>query len=210
MAAHSETIEDVHDRLQRHTPLTVDEPGFARAAVALVLRDAAGTVEFIAIHRAHRRGDPWSGHMALPGGRQHATDPDLLATAARETREEVGVDLTRDGTVLGALDDLRAVGSGRPLDLVIRPIVYRVRAGVELVPCAAEVQSAFWIPVASLRREEARGTYRPYGPDLDFPAFLYRGHTIWGLTHRILWNFFEILDRGVEPGAGDGTAGRFR
>ena len=55
---------------------------------------------------------------------------------------------------------------------------------------------------ASLRRPEAHGTYQPYGPDVDYPAFLYRGHTIWGLTHRILWNFFEIMDLGDEPGPG--------
>lgn len=210
MVASFDCIDDVRRRLRRHHPLTVDDPGLARSAVALVLREAPIGMEFIAIHRAHRRGDPWSGHMALPGGRQHESDADLPATAARETREEVGVDLTRHGTVIGTLDDLRAVGGRKVLDLVIRPIVYAVPADVELVPCLAEVQSAFWIPLASLRHPEAHGTCQPYGPEVDYPAFLYRGHTIWGLTHRILWNFFEIMDLGTEPGAADDSGSAVR
>jgi 8-oxo-dGTP pyrophosphatase MutT (NUDIX family) len=205
MVATFDCIDDVRRCLSRHHPVTVDDPGLSRAAVALVLREGLVGVEFIAIHRAHRRGDPWSGHMALPGGRQHESDADLPATAARETREEVGVDLARHGTVIGALDDLRAVGGRKVLDLVIRPIVYATPADVELVPCLAEVQSAFWIPVASLRHPEAHGTYQPYGPDVEYPAFHYRGHTIWGLTHRILWNFFEIMELGADPGPGDAS-----
>ena len=171
-------------------------PGnFARAGVAIVLRDAPGGPEFIVIHRAHRRGDPWSGHMALPGGRQHPEDPDLPSTAARETREEVGVDLARGGRLIGTLDDLRAIGQGRPLDLVITPFVYAFTGLGDLRPDHAEVQSAFWIPLASLRRPDARGTYRhrSAGYDIEHPAFLYDGYTIWGLTHRILTRLLDII-----------------
>ncbi|MCK6554462.1 CoA pyrophosphatase [Candidatus Binatia bacterium] len=207
MVAEPATIDDIRHRLSQHRPVVVDDPESSRAAVALVLREGSVGVEFIAIHRAHRHGDPWSGHMALPGGRQHRTDGDLVATAARETREEVGVDLKQDASVIGTLDDLRAVGRRVVLDLVIRPIVYAVSAEIRLVPSPIEVQSAFWIPLASLRRPEAHGTYRPYGPDTDYPAFLYRGHTIWGLTHRILWNFFEVMDLSDAPVRGGGAPG---
>lgn len=210
MVADANTIANVGRRLSRHRAAIVDDPGLPRAAVALVLRDGPQGVEFIAIHRAHRRGDPWSGHMALPGGRQHEADTDLRATAARETREEVGVDLNRFATVLGTLDDLRAVGRRVLLDLVISPIVYGTRADVALVPRVEEVQSAFWIPVASLRRPEAHTTYRPYGPETDYPAFVYRGHTIWGLTHRILWNFFEVMDQGDDRAGSASTPLRSR
>lgn len=191
----SDSIEAIRRALAGYRPALCEEPGCARAAVALVLREGSQGVEFLAIHRAHRPGDPWSGHMALPGGRQQPADPDLPATAVRETREEVGLDLARDGEPLGALDELRAIGNRQLLDLVIRPFVYATAATVAVRPSPREVQGAFWIPLASLRRPEARGTFRPYGPDRDYPAFLYRGHTIWGLTHRILWNFLEVLDR---------------
>jgi 8-oxo-dGTP pyrophosphatase MutT (NUDIX family) len=190
------TIDIIQERLAHHRPLVVETPGFARAAVAIVLRSGDSGAEFIVIHRAHRRGDPWSGHMALPGGREQPGDHDLFATAVRETREEVGVDLGRGGRLLGPLDDLRAIGRGHLLDLIIRPFVCAVDAPVTLTPNTREVQSAFWIPLASLRRHDARGTHRHtlHGQQLEHPAFVYGGHTIWGLTHRILTGFLEVLN----------------
>ncbi len=189
------TIDIIRERLRHHRPPVVDGTGFARAAVAIVLRDAEDGAEFIVIHRSHRRGDPWSGHMALPGGRQQPSDRDLFVTAARETNEEVGVDLERYGERLGNLDDLRAIGRGRPLDLIITPFVCAVTAPVELVPNHHEVQSAFWVPLASLHRREVHGTFRHTveGQELEHPAFIYAGHTIWGLTHRILTGLLDVL-----------------
>jgi 8-oxo-dGTP pyrophosphatase MutT (NUDIX family) len=187
-------INGIRERLRSYRPVQADETEFARAAVAIVLRDGEAGAELIVIHRAHRRGDPWSGHMALPGGRRDSVDSDLAATAVRETREEVGVDLARSGEWLGNLDDLRAIGRGRPLDLIITPFVYALTQPVTLVPNHAEVQSAFWVPLASLRRREARGTFRHQvaGHDLEHPAFVYEGYTIWGLTHRILTGFLAL------------------
>jgi 8-oxo-dGTP pyrophosphatase MutT (NUDIX family) len=189
------TIEHIRERLAQYQPVVAEAAGYARAAVAIVLREGDSGPEFIVIHRAHRRGDPWSGHMALPGGRQQPRDSSLFATAARETLEEVGVDLERCGTALGHLDDLRAIGRGRLLDLIITPVVCALHAPVMLTPDEREVQSAFWVPLASLRRGEARGTYRHTinGLELEHPAFVYEGHTIWGLTHRILTGFLEVL-----------------
>jgi 8-oxo-dGTP pyrophosphatase MutT (NUDIX family) len=190
------TIDDIRRRLRLHRSVAVEGAGLARAAVAVVLRQAEAGPEFIVIHRAHRRGDPWSGHMALPGGRQHPSDHDLFITAARETREEVGVDLERYGEWLGSLDDLRAMGHGRPVDLIITPLVCAVTAPVTLTPDRREVQSAFWVPLASLRRHEARGTFRHTlaGHEIEHPAFICHGHTIWGLTHRILTSFLDVIE----------------
>jgi 8-oxo-dGTP pyrophosphatase MutT (NUDIX family) len=188
-------IDVIRERLRAYRPAAGGSEQDARAAVALVLRDTASGAEFIVIHRAHRHGDPWSGHMALPGGRQDPTDQDLRTTVVRETREEVGVELAQRGELLGHLDDLCAVGRGRPLDLIITPFVYAVTAPVTLVPNHREVQSAFWVPLASLHRHEVRGTYRHSIGDqqLEHPAFVYQGHTIWGLTHRILTGFLDVL-----------------
>lgn len=185
----------VRERLQGYRPVVVEGAAYARAAVAIVLREGEQGAEFVVIHRAHRRGDPWSGHMALPGGRQDATDRDLPATAVRETREEVGVDLALHGERLGALDDLQAIGRGRPLDLIITPFVYALTAPVTLTPDHHEVQSAFWVPLTSLRHGDAHGTHRlqQFGNQMEYPAFVYQGHTIWGLTHRILTGFLETL-----------------
>ena len=189
------TIVSVQERLRSYRPVALDAPGAARAAVAVVLREAEQGAEFVVIHRSHRRNDPWSGHMALPGGHRDPVDRDLFTTAVRETREEVGIDLERHAQLLGNLDDLRAIGGGRPLDLIITPFVCAVTAAVQLTPNQREVQSAFWVPLASLRHDETRGAFRHRlgGQDIEHPAFVYRGHTIWGLTHRILSSLLDLL-----------------
>ena len=120
VAGEAMNVAFVRERLRDNQPAVLAGDEYARAAVVIVLHDGDEGAEFVVIHRAHRRGDPWSGHMALPGGRQDAADRDLLATAVREAREEVGVDLAHHGDLLGALDDLQAIGGGRRLDLIIR------------------------------------------------------------------------------------------
>ena len=185
----------VRERLEGYQPAVVEGTAYARAAVAIVLRDGNQGAEFVVIHRAHRRGDPWSGHMALPGGRQDASDHDLSVTAVRETCEEVGVDLALHGERLGTLDELQAIGRGRLLDLIITPFVYALTAPVTLTPNHQEVQSALWVPLASLRRADSHGTHQlqQFGNQVEYPAFVYRGYTIWGLTHRILSSLIETL-----------------
>ena len=81
------------------------------------------------------------------------------------------------------------------MDLIIRPLVCAVSGPVTLTPDHREVQSAFWVPLASLRRRESHGTFRHTvaGQELEHPAFVYRGYTIWGLTHRILSGLLEVL-----------------
>src|SRR5574340_1202394 len=135
-------LERIQERLVTHRPAVVEGNGFARAAVAVVLREAGGGTEFVAIRRSERVGDPWSGHMALPGGRQHPSDRDLLMTAARETQEEIGVDLARHARLLGRLDELTAMAWGQPIDLVISPFVFALEAPVQFIVDPSEVERA--------------------------------------------------------------------
>ncbi|HET7461366.1 MAG TPA: CoA pyrophosphatase [Longimicrobium sp.] len=169
-----------------------DAPGQARAAVALLLRVREGRVELLLIHRAEREGDPWSGHMALPGGRWQRDDADLVATAARETREEVGIDVA-SGRLLGELDAL-APRSARIPSIAVSPFVFHVPAGVEPKP-NHEVQLALWIAVEDLLRPDAVTEYLhdlADGNTLAFPAFDAQGYVVWGMTHRILTGFLEM------------------
>jgi 8-oxo-dGTP pyrophosphatase MutT (NUDIX family) len=176
------------------------DPGVPRAAVALLVRPGPDDVELLLIRRAERAGDPWSGHMALPGGRADAADADSVATAVRETREEVGIDLGAVGRVLGSLDVLRPA-SGGPLRIVVHPHVFAVPAGTEAVP-NHEVDAALWVRVGELTVPEAatryvlemEGTGR-----MTFPAYGTRGHVIWGLTYRMLFQFLEHWAEAVEP-----------
>jgi len=162
-----------------------------RAAVALVLRDgASGGIELLFIRRAEHEKDPWSGHVGFPGGRAEPGDADLEATAVRETQEETGLDLARDGEPLGPLDEVKALARGRPVDLVIAPFVFRLRRRLDGTP-SHEVVSLHWLPLERLLAPETRSTlqYQYEETVLELPCLRIEGLVIWGLTYRM----FDIL-----------------
>jgi 8-oxo-dGTP pyrophosphatase MutT (NUDIX family) len=165
------------------------------AAVAMLLRDGVAGPEVLFIRRAEHPSDPWSGHMAFPGGRQQAEDGSLLETAIRETREEVGLDLAEQAEHIGQLDDLQAIARGRPQETVIRPYVFEVHRQSPIRADEKEVAEALWTPLLPLYRGEA-DTIRPYqwhGSQIDFPAYDVEGRIVWGLTYQMLRSFFRIL-----------------
>src|SRR5690606_13503153 len=124
------------------------QPQLREAAVALVLRPRE-SLELLLIRRAELPGDPWSGHVALPGGRRSGADGDLLTTACRETEEEVGIPLQKVGTFIGALDE---VAPSSPLlpPIVVAPFVLAVPPATAATPDPREVQAALWVPVDAL------------------------------------------------------------
>src|SRR5215213_7642971 len=94
-----------------------------RAAVALVLREGSEGPELLVIKRSEAEHDHWSGHMALPGGRVEPEDENLLATAARETFEEVGLDLGAGGEALARLGTVRPQSPSAPR-VSVTPFVF--------------------------------------------------------------------------------------
>jgi 8-oxo-dGTP pyrophosphatase MutT (NUDIX family) len=165
------------------------------AAVAMLLREGVGGPEVFFIRRAEHPSDPWSGHMAFPGGRQDAVDETLLQTAVRETLEEVGLDLQREADHIGQLDDLQAIARGKPQETVIRPFVFEVRRETPIEVDKTEVAEALWTPLLPLYRGEVDTTrpYRWHGTQIDFPAYDVDGRVVWGLTYQMLRSFFRIL-----------------
>jgi len=181
--------------LAEHPPAeaTIEEP-VRRAAILLALRSRAdGEPELLMIKRAEAEGDPWSGHVACPGGRMEPGDRDLAATAIRETWEETGVDLARDGRLLGALDDLSPRTPVLP-PLVIRPFVAVVKPEVEIVQ-SIEVAQAFWVPLSAIRERAAWGTglVQVRGTSLHVTMFRHGDYVVWGLTERVLRQFVEYV-----------------
>jgi 8-oxo-dGTP pyrophosphatase MutT (NUDIX family) len=177
-------------------------PGVRRAAVALVVRPARADLELLLIKRAPRMGDPWSGHMALPGGKQDEMDPDLRFTAIRETQEEVSIDLRSTGSELGALDDVETLGVPVP-PLVISPFVFTVPPGTPATP-NMEVEAAIWIPVSALAHPGSRAEYlhaRDAEESVRFAALEYEGNIIWGLTYRMLSQFLGAVGARTERGS---------
>ena len=183
-------------RLAGHPGRAIElEGGMRYAAIALVLRPADdGGSDLLMIKRAEVERDPWSGHVACPGGRMDPTDRDLEHTAIRETWEETGIDLSRDGRILGTLDDITPRTPTLP-PIVIRPFVAVVRPDVTIVE-SVEVAEAFWVPMAAIRETASWG--RGFVPirgvgEREVDVFRHREYTIWGLTHRALAQFVELI-----------------
>ena len=186
------TLAAVRRALRDHRPQVADAPDARPAAVALVLLEGPQGLELILIKRAERGDDPWSGQIALPGGRYEVADSDLEATAVRETSEETGVDLA-GAERLGALDDLYPRTSLLP-PVVVRPFVFALTRRAALVP-SDEAQRAFWLPLGRLSepgvRREVTVTVR--GGAHTLPAYLVDDDLIWGMTERILTPFVDLV-----------------
>jgi 8-oxo-dGTP pyrophosphatase MutT (NUDIX family) len=165
------------------------DDGRRRAAVAVLLHDEGPSARVLLMKRTERQGDPWSGHISLPGGGYQQSDADLLATAIRETQEELGIDL--HGTrLLGGLTPLHPFTSG-PMGVEVTPFVFVTSAAVEPQP-GPEAESAFWLPLDLAASGQIDGTYTYPGTERTFPCWTFERYTIWGLTWRILGDLLAV------------------
>ena len=184
------------DVLAARMTLTATRPpadGRRRAAVAIVLDDTSADARVLLMQRAERVGDPWSGHIALPGGGFDARDPDLLATAIREANEELALELV-NARLLGNLETLSPMSSG-PQGIEVTPFVFVVDHALDPRP-GPEAVGAFWLPLALAASGAIDSTYTFPNTDRQFPAWTYDHHVIWGLTWRILRNLIELAPLG--------------
>jgi 8-oxo-dGTP pyrophosphatase MutT (NUDIX family) len=168
-------------------------PAGRHAVVAAILRDSAQGAEVLLIRRAEHELDPWSGHMALPGGHGDAGDASLVATAVREISEEVGLDLLEHAELLGRLPDVIAA----PRQLAIFPLVFALEVGHEPQANPAEVQEVVWATLAHLGSPSAQISHELSVPQQRYrvPAFDVGGRVVWGLTYRILGNLLSTVSR---------------
>lgn len=182
----------------------VPDPQGRNAAVAVVVRPPPGTddpqvadCDLLLIRRATSSRDPWSGQMALPGGRVDPDDPTLVAAAVRETREETGLALDPASHLVGRLP---AVGpaSVRLPSLTIWPFVFRVAPGARARVASPEVASVHWFSVRALSDPRNRGRYRysvgaetPSAEARSFPCIRVDDQVVWGLTYRVLDTFLR-------------------
>lgn len=177
-------------------PVTLDRsaPASRHAVVAVIFKQGPRGVELLLIRRADNPRDPWSGHMALPGGHREPSDVDLVDTAVREVMEEVSVDL-RGAHWLGRLPSVQPVARGRRFDLSIVPLVFALEGACRERPNPREVQAIVWARLAHLLSPAATSTFEYAERSLRYrlPAFDVDGHVVWGLTHRVLENLLAVL-----------------
>lgn len=164
------------------------------AAVAAVVRQGDRGPEMLFIERAIRNGDPWSGHMAFPGGRTEPDDDDTFDTAVRESWEEIGFDITAHAGVrwLGRLNDLEGNPRWRGAALRVTPHVCWLEGSRPDLTLNYEVADALWVSVLELADPQHHIDYHyPPRPDERFPGIeVGHGRVIWGMTLRMLQDLF--------------------
>ena len=169
-------------------------PLLKRAAVAMILREVNGEAHILMIRRAARKGDPWSGHMAFPGGVMEAGDRHGFDVACRETEEEIALRLAQSGRFIGRLSELMTHFQLRRRAMVVSPYVFVVDGEFACVP-NAEVSELLWVPIAYLANpgNRERMKWRVGMLDIPLPCYRYRGRLIWGLSLMMLDELLAIL-----------------
>ena len=177
------SLERLLTSLSHRSPNQVNDADRPQAAVAVLL--VANPDRLLLIRRAERESDPWSGHLALPGGRRDETDVNLLATAIRETAEETGIVLHRD-QCCAVLDDLAPRTPVLP-PIMVRPFVFQLDEATA-PQLSEEVAFANWL---ELERLTAPGVLRPATIEIHGIPRAVEGYhldegLLWGMTERIL------------------------
>ncbi len=176
------TFQRIATSLSAYQPNTRLETDKTQAAVAAVLHLRRDDLYLLFIERAAHPTDPWSGHIAFPGGTAEPEDPDLKYTAERETREELGFDLSY-AQYLGRLDDV----TGATLPIQVASFVYAIFEGVEIAP-NDEVRDVFWTPFAHFADSTRWQTLNLEGwrnmPAIDLLGS--KRPVLWGLTYRMV------------------------
>ncbi|SEI47854.1 NUDIX domain-containing protein [Allopseudospirillum japonicum] len=123
-----------------------------------------------------------SGQVAFPGGKRDPQDADILATALRETHEEIGL-APEKIQVLGRLSDVISLHG-----LKVTPFVGLIAADLDLHPCEAEIASVFQVPLAYFAQDPRQRTDLIYVGEQAYyvPSYLYQGYEIWGLSAMML------------------------
>jgi 8-oxo-dGTP diphosphatase len=160
----------------------------ADAAVALLLKTANRNFDVLFVKRVKRPSDPWSGQTALPGGKREPGDKHLKQTVIRETLEETTINLEDHCRFLGTI---RIEHSTPRPEIRILPFVILLEHDPTIRLNEKELEWYAWIPLKAL--DKHRGKVKSsFG---EFPAYIMDDHVIWGLTYRIVENFFHAMGR---------------
>jgi len=163
----------------------VSEGQDATAAVALLLKPVGQDLKVFFVKRVENPADPWSGQMALPGGKRDAKDRNLKQTVVRETLEEANINL---------LDRCRFLGVMEPVRSTLRPEMKILTFAILLehepsIKLNEELEGFVWISLEELAQHKGTAKFS-FG---EFPAYIVGNSVIWGLTYRILKKIVHTL-----------------
>jgi 8-oxo-dGTP pyrophosphatase MutT (NUDIX family) len=156
------------------------------ASVAVVINQK---MNVLMIRRANKKGDPWSNQMAFPGGKKEKEDRRYVETAARETFEELGINLWRTSEFIGYMSSFKT-HTGK-MDVI--PSVFHNVKSLRPRPIV-EVSSYYWVNLPHLTKHKTKYAFFRKNKLVMNEAFLHGDCIIWGLSYRILVSLLSILD----------------
>jgi 8-oxo-dGTP diphosphatase len=158
----------------------------ANAAVALLLKPKRNDFDVLLVKRVKNPSDPWSGQMALPGGKREPKDASLKDTVMRETLEETGVELSQC-RFLGVLN---AVRSEPKPDFKILPFVMLLTDEPQLKLNKTELETFIWVPYEEVVQSKGTAEFS-FG---KVPAYIFADAIVWGVTYKILSQFVQAVE----------------
>jgi 8-oxo-dGTP pyrophosphatase MutT (NUDIX family) len=164
---------------------------YRESAVAIVLFEANNCIECVLTQRPEYDGTH-SGQVSFPGGKKEDTDEHLEATARRECKEEIGVQLTEEH-LIGALSPVYIPVSR----FLVLPYVYFLPSVPIYTPDAHEVAEIFTFPLFDLKKEELIATMELKQPNgtvyRNVPYFNLNNKKVWGATALMLSEMKDLL-----------------
>lgn len=191
------TIEQIRRAIEAHEPERhpiVEET--RQAAVAVILKPVEDHAEALFILRATKEGDPWSGHMAFPGGHREPHDATLRDAAERETWEEIGLDLKTAGTYIGELDMVQAQPRGYKRNMIVSPFVYELTQPVFDFTPNYEVADILWGSLKLMHAGHNHGMrdFEIGNEVVTYPGYDVGDQVVWGMTYRMIDSMLRVLD----------------
>ncbi|MGZ8485301.1 MAG: NUDIX hydrolase [Candidatus Binatia bacterium] len=179
--------DKVFSALISRTPEIVTGNGLKPAAVLIAIQERVDG-DYVVLTKRGDNMPTHKGQIAFPGGRVHAGDADLVATALRESHEEIGV-VPEHVRVLGRLDEFTA-GYG----IVVTPVVGVIPPQYDFLLDLAETSAVASVPIRSLMEPGTyvKNAHLSPGGHPSYHFYVNNGWDIWGVTARILVQFLEL------------------
>ncbi len=159
------------------------------SSVLIVLYEHNNQIYFPIIRRAEYNGSH-SGQMAFPGGKLEKTDNNLIVTALREAKEEIGIN-TNEVTVLGTLTELYI-----PItNMKVLPVVGYLKSKPLFVLNNCEVDALFTVNINDILDKEKKAAEDRIlrGEKINIPFYNFQNQKVWGATAMILSEFEQMI-----------------
>ncbi len=179
--------DKIFSTLASRTPELIAGNGHKPAAVLIPIQERADG-DYIVLTKRGDNMPTHKGQIAFPGGRVHAGDADLVATALRESHEEIGI-VPEQVKVLGRLDEFTA-GYG----IIVTPVVGVIPARYDFRLDPAETSAVSSVAISTLMAPGAyvKNAHLSPGGHPSYHFYVNNGWDIWGVTARILVQFLEL------------------